>query len=63
MFRLNRKNKTRTYALESNGSKVQIPLSFEGKSIVLNEKRLPKGEYQWVTEKENKQTVLPIMVL
>lgn len=63
MFRFNRKNKAKTYALKSNGSTVQMPLTFQGKTIQLDESKLPKGEYQWVTEKANKQTTLPLLVL
>ncbi|WP_236979310.1 hypothetical protein [Membranihabitans maritimus] len=63
MFNLFKKTKSQTYALQVDGNHVQMPLKIEGKQINLNENKLSKGHYQWVSEKNNKKNELLILVL
>lgn len=63
MFNLFKKSKSQSYALQVDGNVVRMPLKFDGNQINLNENKLSKGHYKWISEKNNRKNELLILVL
>lgn len=63
MFRYKQQRKKKQYVLQSKDNSVQIPLTFNGKSVELNSSALHKGQYTLCAQEQKQQSRIPVMVL
>lgn len=63
MFRKKWNSKKKNYILKSDEKIIHIPLTFHGKNVEINSKKLEKGEYTLLAEEvvEKKPRILAAM--